>query len=174
MREVYKFIVVSCAAVLVSCGGKGPQIPSQRKGETPKADSTQLALLELNQQLRESADATLLHLVQAQGEPYAQYEMGTWVHMYDVGRTEEDKIQEGEECTVYMRVSSLEGKLYSDTEQRFKAGKYEVPAAIDANIREWYHGAKMRLIAPWYAAYGIKGTAQVPPYENVIIELEIK
>ena len=74
-------IIIVIAAVMVSCGGKGPQIPSQRKGETPKADSTQLALLELNQQLRESADATLLHLVQAQGEPYAQYEMGTWVHM---------------------------------------------------------------------------------------------
>lgn len=167
-------ILIVIAAVMVSCGGKGPQIPSQRKGEAPKADSTQLALLELNQQLRESADATLLHWVQRQEELYAQYEMGTWVHLTDVGRTESERIQEGEECTVHLRVTSLEGKLYSDTEQTAKAGKYELPAAIDANLQEWHHGAKMKMIAPWYAAYGIKGTDHVPPYENVIIELEIR
>ena len=169
-----EWIIAIVALLMVSCGGKGPQIPSQRKGEAPKADSTQLALLELNQHLAETADAELLRFVQAQEEPYAQYELGTWVKIIDIGQTEKDRIQRGEECTVHMRVRSLAGKLYSDTEQTFKAGKYELPTAIDANITEWHHGARMTLIAPWYAAYGIKGTAQVPPYENVIIELEIR
>ena len=166
--------IIAIAMLMVSCGHQAPQRPSQRKGETPKADSTQLALLELNQHLTETADAEILRIVQTQEEGYAQYERGTWVKMIDPGQTEQDRIQEGEECTVHMRVSSLAGTFYSDTEQTGKAGKYEFPAAIDANITEWHHGARMTLLAPWYAAYGIKGTAQVPPYENVIIELEIR
>ena len=73
-----------------------------------------------------------------------------------------------------MRILSLEGQLYSDIEQTAHAGKYELPSAIDANITEWHHGAKVKLLAPWYAAYGIKGTDEIPPYENVMIELELK
>ena len=172
-REVYKFIVVSCAVLLIGCGGKGPQRPSQRRGEAPKADSTQLALLEWNQHMSQAADEQLFHLVQAQAESYAQYERGTWVHLWDKGDTD-NPVREGEECTVHLRVMSLEGQLYHDTQRTARVGKYELPPAIDANIGEWYHGTRARLYAPWYAAYGIQGTKEVPPYENVIIELEIK
>ena len=143
-------------------------------GQAPQADSTQLALLALNQQLTETADETVYRLAQAQEEPYALYENGTWVHLIDVGDATRGVPAEGEACTVHMRIYSLEGRLYSDIEQTARAGKYELPGAVDANIFEWNHGTKARLIAPWYAAYGIKGTDEIPPYENVIIEIELK
>ena len=160
--------------LMAACSGQAPQRPSKRMGEVPPVDSAQLALMALNQQLTESADATLCRLAQAQAEPYALYEHGTWVYLTDTGDAAQGTIREGEECTVHMRIYSLDGQLYSDIEQTARAGKYELPAAVDGNISEWNHGTKARLLAPWYAAYGIKGTDAIPPYENVIIEIEVR
>ena len=171
MRSQY-LIVLLCAA-MVGCGQQAPQRPSQRMGQAPKVDSAQIALLALNQQLTQTADEQLYQLAQAQEETYALYENGTWGLILEGGEANA-AIREGEECTVHMRVLSLEGQLYSDIEQTVHAGKYELPSAIDANITEWHHGAKIRLLAPWYAAFGIKGTETIPPYENVIIELELR
>ncbi len=157
--------------LLVGCGRQSPQRPSQRKGERVQTDTAQLALMSLNQQLAESADEQLYRWVQTQTDSYALYEHGTWVTILDAG---EGDILPGEECSVHMRVCSLTGKPFCDVEQTAHVGKYELPNAIDANITEWHHGASLKLAAPWYAAYGIQGTAQIPPYENVIIELDIR
>ena len=172
MREWW-FIGVM-ALVMAGCNAQAPQRPSQRLGQAPQADSAQLALLALNQQLTETADETLHRLAQAQEEPYALYENGTWAFLRDTGDATLGFPHEGEECTVHMRIFSLDGRLYSDIEQTAHAGKYELPAAVDANLGEWNHGTKAKLLAPWYAAFGIKGTDEIPPYENVIIELELK
>ncbi|MBQ7258724.1 MAG: hypothetical protein IJS57_02140 [Paludibacteraceae bacterium] len=168
------FIIGVVVVAMVACSEQSPQRPSRRMGQAPQADSAQLALLSLNQQLTETADETLHRLAQAQEEPYALYENGTWAYLIDPGDATRGVPAEGEECTVHMRIFSLEGHLYSDIEQTAHAGKYELPGAVDANIGEWNHGTKARLLAPWYAAYGIKGTDDIPPYENVIIELELK
>jgi len=164
-------IIIVIALLLTACGRQSPQRPSQRKGESVQTDTAQLALMSLNQQLAESADEQLYRWVQTQTESYALYEHGTWGTILRAG---EKPIQPGEECTVHMRVCNLDGKPYCDVEQTAHVDKYELPTAIDANITEWTHGASLKIAAPWYAAYGIKGTAQVPPYENVIIELDIR
>ena len=62
MREVYKFIVVSCAVLLTACTGQAPQRPSQRKGAAPEADSALIALMELNRRMTEAADEQLLQI----------------------------------------------------------------------------------------------------------------
>ena len=167
-------IIGICLAVLlmVGCGSRGPQRPSQRKSEPPQADSASLALLELNQQLTVRADEQVAKAAKAQKAPFALYERGTWAYRQQAGQGE--TIREGERCSLGMKVYSLSGQLYIDTELSALAGKYELPAAIDANITEWKHGDRITLLAPWYAAFGIKGTEHVPPYENVRIELEIR
>lgn len=172
--KVERLFLGVVAFVLAGCGPQAPQRPSQRMGQAPQVDSAQLALLTLNQQLTQTADETLYRLAQAQEEPYALYENGTWAYLIDTGDAAKGAPREGEECTVHMRIFSLDGHLYSDIEQTAHAGKYEFPAAVDANIGEWNHGTKAKLLAPWYAAYGIKGTDAIPPYENVIIEIELK
>ena len=53
---------------MVACSEQSPQRPSRRMGQAPQADSAQLALLSLNQQLTETADETLHRLAQAQEE----------------------------------------------------------------------------------------------------------
>ena len=52
--------------------------------------------------------------------------------------------------------------------------KLVMPVTVEWNISELHPGARVRMYVPWYAAYGLQGTAHVPPYENVIIELELK
>lgn len=168
-----RIAIIGLTLLLTGCTGTAPQRPSQRKGASPQADTTALAMMELNQQLAQAADEQILHLVQAQPEPYALYERGVWAFVEQKGDTDRP-VRNGEECTVRMIVCSLSGERYTDSEITACVGKYELPAALDENMPEWHHGAHVRMYAPWYAAYGIKGKGTIPPYENVIIELEIK
>ena len=98
---------------------------------------------------------------------------GVWAYVIDRGDAEQPVLA-GEECRLRMKVFSLSGKPYTDSDLTVRIGKYELPAAVDENITEWHHGAFVRMFVPWYAAYGIKGTDHIPPYENVIIELNIR
>ena len=187
-----KGLMLVVALTLISCNGStGPQRPSQIKGgerreargERREANNETLALLELNMQLHKAADESLRSIVQEEmraksdaegGLTYAMYEGGVWATIIERGDVERGAPKLGEECTARMRVMRLDGALYSDEELTAPVGKYEWPAAVDRNITEWNHGAKIRMYAPWYAAYGVAGKDPIPPYENVIIELDIE
>jgi hypothetical protein len=74
-----------------------------------------------------------------------------------------------------MTVYTLETKqLLVDIIREFRIGKSELPPAIDNNISEFRKGSQARMLVPWYGAFGMQGTKEVPPYENVIINIEIK
>ena len=142
--------------------------------DSPRPDSTQLALMEMNQVMAAAADEQLRHLALAQDEDYHYGEQGTWIAILKEGDEYGPLWQEGDESTIHMRTYSLAGQLYEDVVKTVQLGKYQLPPAVDANFMEWYHGAQIRLYAPWYAAYGISGTETIPPYENVIIEIELQ
>ena len=160
--------------MLVGCGGKGPQRPSQWLGKEPEPDSATLALMELNQQMAITADAELLRMAQESEDNYALYDGGAWVCILDKGDTLSPALQRDEECVLHMTTYTLTGRMLIDTEQPWHVGRYELPLAVDRNLTEWNHGSHVRILAPWYSAYGLKGTDDVPPYENVIIEIEIR
>ena len=164
------------ALLLMGCGRQAPQIPSQRKGgeATSSVDSAQLALLELNQRLATSADEQLRQLAQTLEEPYALYEANTWMTILDRGDGQSGTPAYNEEWTVHMKTYDLSGQLLVDAEGTYRIGKQELPTGVDKNIGELHRHGKARLLVPWYAAYGVTGTAQIAPYENVIIEIEVK
>jgi len=166
--------VIGCMTlVLAGCAQPNPQRPSHRKGTAPQKDSTLVALMEMNQRMTQAADEQLLHAVQGEEGAFALYEHGTWAAIRQAGdRTR--PVRPGETCTVSMQVYALNGQLYRDIRQTAQAGRYELISAIDENITEWHHGARLTLYAPWYAAYGITGTEHIPPYENIRIELAIE
>ena len=142
--------------------------------ETPQADSAQLALMELNRQLAAAADRQLAQIAQAQDVPYALYEGNVWMAVLDRGDEEKGSPQPSEEWVVGMQIYDLSEHLLVDTEGVYRIGKCELPQGVDANIGELYRGGKARMYVPWYAAYGLTGTAEIPPYENVIIDVELK
>lgn len=172
---VYRFWVIGLTALLLaSCGGQAPQRPSQRMGQAPQVDSAQLALMEMNMRLAEAADQQVLQAVQAQEESYALYEGQVWMHIIEQGDTQRDNLKNGDLCSVHMQVYTLDEQLLVDSEGSYHIGKSELPRGVDANIPELYPGAKVRMYIPWYMAYGLQGTEHIPPYENVIIDLELK
>ena len=174
MWKVERIIIILCVVLMAGCNRVAPQRPTQRSGAAPQVDSTQLAVLELNQQMALAADKELTRFVQEQEETYALYESHTWMTVLSRGDESSACPAENEEWTVHMRVYNLEKTLLVDSEAAYRIGKNELPLAVEANITELHHGAQVRLIAPWYAAFGMQGTAQVPPYENVIIEMELR
>lgn len=172
----YRLTVIGVLAVLVmACGRQAPQRPSHRMGETAQVDSTELAMMEFNRQMAEAADKQLLQITQAQGgETYALYYGNAWVRVLILGDEDAPTPREGEEWLLHMCVYDIQEHLLLDSEQTYRIGKYELPTAIDENIGEWHRGTKVRMYVPWYSAFGRQGTAEIPPYENVIIDLELK
>lgn len=164
-----------CLMLLVACGRPAPQRPSRIMGDGQRGtepDSAQLALLELNHRLAEAADEQLRQVVLQQDGSYALYEGGVWASLQTPG--DGATIQEKEECRLRLQTYRLDGTLLSDTEGTYQLGKRQLPQAVETNIEEWRHGARVRMYAPWYSAYGLHGNDAVPPYENVIIELTIE
>ena len=166
--------ILAVLAVCAGCAQKGPQRPSQRMGQSPDPDSAALALLELNQQLAQAADEELYHIVQSLDEPYALYDSNVWMRIVDKGDEDSPTPRSGEYREVHMRVYNLDGKLLEDTDGTYRILRHELPPGVDVNLLDLHRGAKARMYAPWYAAYGLQGTAHIPPYENVIIDIELK
>ena len=162
------------ALLLMGCGGTAPQRPSQRMGQAPEADSTQLALLELNMQLAKAADRAVQEVALAQEETYALYDGPAWVHINARGDEQQALPRLGQTLIVRMFIYTLNGKLLEDTEGSYTLGRHELPQGVEPCVRELHPGGSARLIVPWYAAFGMKGTAHIPPYENVIIDLQIQ
>ena len=173
MRTLKHLLPCALAALLtVGCGGKGPQIPSQRKGQAPAEDTAQLALMELNMRLAQTADAELTRIASAKEEPYALYDANVWMLIIDRGN--EDLPSPTGSCVLHMRTYSLDGRLLLDSEGTYRLGKNELPAGVEWNIDELHPGGRANMFVPWYMAYGQQGKAPVPPYENVFIEIELK
>ncbi|MBO4249664.1 MAG: FKBP-type peptidyl-prolyl cis-trans isomerase [Paludibacteraceae bacterium] len=171
----YKWMIVAISAfVLCCCGKMGPQRPSQRKGEAPQADTMTLAMLELNKQLAFAADQELTELAQQMDEPFALYEANTWMAILDKGDIYGPFPSTNEYNLIHMRMYDLKGNLLLDSEGSYRICRHELPACMDMNIRHLHKGAKARLLAPWYQAYGLKGTENIPPYTNLIIDIELK
>ena len=161
-------------SLLIACGKVAPQRPSQRSGEKPKEDSTTLALMEMNQRMAIEADKEVLAYAQKQEEAYSLMDISnTWLLVQDKGEGDAAP-KEGEQWEMHICTRTLQGKLLCDVEQTYTIGKSELVPCIEIAIDELRHGERLVMVAPWYAAYGMHGNENVPPYTNVILEIEIK
>lgn len=162
------------AVALTACVRQAPQRPSTRLGQAPEPDTAQLALMEFNRRMAAAADDEVTRYAQATGQAYALYDNCTWMWVYDRGNEDEPVIREKDRTQLHLRVYDLSEKLMADIERQYTVGHMELPPAVESNIIYLHPRAKARLIAPWYTAYGTTGTEGVPPYTNVIIDLEIQ
>lgn len=174
MRSIGHIIVVLAAVILVGCGGRGAQIPSQRKGEAPKEDSAVLAVMNMNMQLAKAADDQIRQMATTQEEAYALYNANCWMHIIDHGNEDLPLIGSHDTCALHMRVYTTDGRLLTDEEGNYALGKNELPIGVEWNLSELHPESQARLFVPWYMAYGQQGSEHVPPYENVIIEIELR
>lgn len=175
-RQLVCFLFVCLLLSAGGCGGRGPQRPSQRSGTKPEADSAALALMEMNQRMAMAADEEVLRYVQGRedAERFAQMPFSNaWIRIVERGDEQSASPQKDETWRLHIKTYSLHGQLLLDTEQEYVIGRNELPMCIEMNINEWHRGAKVVIATPWYAAYGMMGTEDVPAYENVLLEISI-
>ncbi len=174
MKKIQAIIILVCS-LLVGCGGKGPQRPTYKSGQPPQEDTAALALMELNRRMAKEADQTLLRYVEAQNEQYALMAISNaWMRIAKHGNTDSPSPKEDELWYMHIRTKDLQGKLLLDEEREYRIGRNQLPVCAEIHCNEWHHGDRIILLAPWYSAYGMHGNEAVPPYTNVIIDIDIK
>ena len=82
-----------------------------------------------------------------------------------------DGLQKGDKVLTHIQICELNGELLADIEDYFAIGSSDLPIAINRSLRQMGLGEEMRIIAPWYTAYGAEGTSLIKPYSNLIITL---
>lgn len=173
-RRLTYIVIAVLSIAMSSCGRTKPQTPSQRNGERTgaKADTTLLALMNVNLRMAGAADKEVLRFIEAQTETYAQMDCGCW--MRSVVRHEDTPTPEtDEQWTLALKVRNLKGEMLLDEITTQRIGHEETPTAVTEALHELHHGDSVVLVSPWYTAYGIHGNKSVPGYSNVIIELSI-
>jgi FKBP-type peptidyl-prolyl cis-trans isomerase len=70
-------------------------------------------------------------------------------------------------------MAELNGRMVADIEDRFTVGSGDLPVAINRSLKQMTKGEQIRIVAPWYTAYGTEGTKLIKPYTNLVITLTI-
>lgn len=157
---------MAICSMLMACGNTQPQRPTF-KNRPQAADSTVVALVEVNQRMAADADSRLARYAT---EDYALQEDGYWVSgLHDI----ETGFSDSTQVCVRMQVYDTEGNLYEDRHETFCVGKTGDMRVLDPVLRQLHRGDSVSILAPWYMAYGSLGSQVVPPYTNVRIELRV-
>lgn len=159
--------VVLMLLALVACHKEPQKVRHISQQEEP--DSALMAQMAFNMKMAGAADRACSDWVKQDSLTYAQDDFGFWytktINLYG------DTLQKGEMVLTHIQVCELNGTLLADIEDYFSVGSGDLPIAINRSLRQMSRGEEMRVIAPWYTAYGAEGTALIKPYSNLIITL---
>ena len=62
----------------------------------------------------------------------------------------------------------LKGAELLSEKKTVRFGKKEIPTGLEDGLRLMRKGETLRLIVPWYLAYGMKGEDNIPPYTSLM------
>ena len=154
---------------LVGCTQQ-PQ-PVRRLSDKQEVDSVLLAQMALNQRMASAADRACSDWVKGDSAAYVLDEFGFWytktLSLYA------DSLQAGEQVLLHLQMAELTGQLLADITDVFTVGSGDLPVAINRCLKQMSRGEQMRIVAPWYTAYGTEGTTLIKPYTNLVITLTI-
>ena len=166
----YRILSILCGLLaLVGCTQQ-PQ-PVRRLSEKQEPDSALMAQMAFNMQMASAADKACREWVNNDSAAYVLDDFGFWYAK--IIRQHADSLQTGEHILLHMQMSELDGSLVADVEEPVVVGSGELPMAINRSIKQMSRGEQMRIIAPWYTAYGTEGTRIIKPYTNLVITLTI-
>lgn len=148
-----------------------PQRVKHLHQEQP-ADSALLAQMLFNTRMASEADKACLAIVKEDTLQYTLDDFGFWYTKTIKAPT--DTLQKGQEVNAHICISEINGELTLDTKIPIVVGAGDLPTAINRALKLMCVGEQMRIISPWYAAYGIEGTNSIKPYSNLIILLTIE
>ncbi len=164
MRKLFVVILASC--LLCSCQRTKPQAPSHRQAQ----DTAQVALLLMTQRMAEEADKELTNYVNHVDSGYTLNESGIWYRY--TKRTDEKRWQKGEDVELHAQIFTMDGKLLTDSRETIALGKGETLQSVENILQTMRRGEACELLIPWYQAFGVSGSEEVPPYTNIKINME--
>ena len=167
----YRLLVMGYGLlVMVGCTQQ-PQ-PVRRMSEKQEVDSALMAQMAFNMQMASAADQACSRWVKNDSVAYVMDEFGFWytktVKLYA------ETLQAGEQVLLHLQMAELAGSLLADVAEEFTVGSGDLPVAINRSLKQMSRGEQMRIVAPWYTAYGTEGTTLIKPYTNLVITLTIK
>ncbi len=169
MRLRFSAYLLLCLLVQAGCG-KRPQ-PVRHLHEPQQEDTVLAAQLRFNLHMADAADKLCIEMVQQDSLRYALDDFGFWYAKSVVSGG--DTLQNGQEVELHLVLSELRGGVIADEKGLFVVGESELPVAINRSLRQMCAGEEMRIVAPWYAAYGIEGTTLIAPYTNLRIQMKV-
>ena len=166
----YRLLVMGYGLlVMVGCTQQ-PQ-PVRRLSEKQEPDSALMAQMAFNMQMASAADKACSNWVKNDSTTYALDEFGFWysktINLYA------DSLQAGDAASIHLQMAELNGQMLADIDDIFTVGSGDLPVAINRSLKQMGRGEQMRIVAPWYTAYGIEGTQLIKPYTNLVITLTI-
>lgn len=169
-NTVSPLLLVVFAWLLVACQPT-PQ-RARHLGEEQEVDSALLARLQFNVRLSDAADKACSMMVEADTLRYELDDFGFW-YAKTISHEGEDLVT-GQEVMLHLQISELDGTLIADTKSSFVIGAGDLPLVVIRSLRMMVQGEQMKIIAPWYTAYGVEGTKIIKPYTNLLIILTVE
>ena len=173
--QTIKILVVLAMSIsLIGCHRKEQEPQKVRHLHTPqKVDTIAMAKLQFNRQMTEAADQACNAFVEKDLYKYTKHIDGFW---YTKTITKNSKpVQKGQELLLNLQINELNGETILETKDfHHVVGNGDLPRAITRSLHTMNIGEEMRIIAPWYTAYGVNGTNIVQPYSNLLITLTIQ
>ena len=141
----------------------------RRLSDKQEVDSALMAQMTFNMQMADAADRECSQWVKQDSAQYAMDEFGFWYTKTQ--KRDNDTLQEGEKVLIRIKMHELGGDMLADIEDYVTVGSSDWPLVITRSLKLMSRGEEMRIVAPWYAAYGAEGTTLIKPYSNIIITL---
>jgi hypothetical protein len=162
-------IAIWFCALLAGCTQQPQQV--RRLSDKQAPDSALMAQMAFNMQMASDADQACSDWVKKDSATYVLDEFGFWYSKTIKQQTE--LLQTGEAISIHLLMAELNGLILADIEDVFAVDSGDLPTAINRSLRQMRRGEQMRIVAPWYTAYGIEGTNIIKPYTNLVITLTI-
>lgn len=160
------FYIVPLFFILASCGKPRPQLPANKN---IAVDSTKINLRKINETLAVKEDSVIQAMVSKQNVPFKKNAIGIWY--YKEKETSRELLTKSASPSVSYTVSTLAGDTLESKKINIRFGKKEIPVGLEEGLKLMRAGEKMRLIVPWYLAYGITGNDNIPAYTSLVYEI---
>lgn len=167
MKKILRLVCLFGTVLLpFSCAKQQAQLPSNKDN---KVDSTNINLRAINEVLTQKEDSLIAELVKKQNTAYNKTSSGIWYEK-EV-ETTLDSLKKQSTATFSYVSYTISGEKVNAERIQIHFEKKEVPVGLEEGLKLMRKGEKMRLIVPWYLAYGLKGENNIPPYTSLIYEI---
>lgn len=167
-RKAIRLLVIGYGLwAMVGCTQQPQSV--RRLSDKQEVDSTLMAQMTFNMQMASAADRECSQWVQQDSAQYAMDEFGFWYTK--TKKQYSDHLKEGEKVLIRIQMHEMNGDLLADIEEYLSIGSGDWPLVINRSLKQMSRGEEMRIVAPWYTAYGAEGTTLIKPYSNIIITL---